>query len=118
MEKKILSDAEWKAKLTPEQYHVLREAGTERPFTGQFYHNKDEGRYFCAGCGAELLDSAENYDSGSGWPRFTAPNDAEAVRAHVDTKNGMRRVELRSAACDGDWGNVFADGTGVTGRQH
>src|SRR3546814_1978333 len=85
------SDAEWKAKLTPEQYHVLREAGTERPFTGKFYHNKDEGRYFCAGCGAELFDSAEKYDSGSGWPSFTAPIDEEAVSEHVDTKHGMRR---------------------------
>src|SRR3546814_10959383 len=114
MEKKILSDAEWKAKLTPEQYHVLREAGTESPFTGKFYHNKDEGRYFCAGCGAELFDSAEKYDSGSGWPSFTAPIDAEAVSEHVDTKHGMRRVEIRCAACDGHLGHVFPDGPGVT----
>src|SRR3546814_18171686 len=93
MEKKILSDAEWKAKLTPEQYHVLREAGTERPFTGKFYHNKDEGRYFCAGCGAELFDSAEKYESGPGWPRLTAPNDAAAGRENDTTKTAKQRGE-------------------------
>src|SRR3546814_5664574 len=91
---------------------------TERPFTGKFYHNKDEGRYFCAGCGAELFDSAEKYDSGSGWPSFTAPIDAEAVSEHVDTKHGMRRVEIRCAACDGHLGHVFPDGPGVTGLRY
>jgi peptide-methionine (R)-S-oxide reductase len=118
MEKKILSDTEWKARLTPEQYHVLREAGTEHAFSGKYYHNEAEGRYFCAGCGAELFDSGEKYDSGSGWPSFTAPIDGDAIVEHVDMSHGMRRVEIRCASCEGHLGHVFPDGPGVTGLRY
>ena len=118
MEKKILTEAEWKARLTPEQYHVLREAGTERAFTGKYNGNKAEGRYFCAGCGVELFDSDEKYDSGSGWPSFTAPVGAEAVSEHMDTSHGMRRVEVRCASCEGHLGHVFPDGPGVNGLRY
>ncbi|HKX23248.1 MAG TPA: peptide-methionine (R)-S-oxide reductase MsrB [Rhizorhapis sp.] len=118
MEKKILTEAEWKARLTPEQYHVLREAGTERAFTGKYNGNKAEGRYFCAGCGVELFDSDEKYDSGSGWPSFTAPVGAEAVSEHMDTSHGMRRVEVRCASCEGHLGHVFPDGPGVDGLRY
>ncbi|QUT08023.1 peptide-methionine (R)-S-oxide reductase MsrB [Sphingobium phenoxybenzoativorans] len=118
MEKLNLTDAEWREKLSPEQYHVLREAGTERAFTGKYNANKADGTYYCAGCGAELFDADEKYDSGSGWPSFTAPVDADAVEEKVDVSHGMRRVEVLCAKCEGHLGHVFPDGPGVNGLRY
>src|SRR3569623_502463 len=88
-----MPEAEWRQRLSPEQYHVLREAGTEPPFTGRYVHNHDEGEYRCAGCGELLFDSGAKYDSGSGWPSFTRPA-SEMISEHSDTSHGMRRVEV------------------------
>lgn len=109
-EKLHLSEAEWRERLTPEQYHVLREHGTERAFTGRYERNKATGVYMCAGCGAPLFASAAKYDSGSGWPSYTAPVVGEAVEAFRDDSHGMSRVEVRCARCDGHLGHVFPDG--------
>ena len=100
-EKLHLTEAEWRERLTPEQYHVLREHGTERAFTGRYEKNKATGVYMCAGCGAPLFDAATKYDSGSGWPSYTAPLDGEAVAALRDESHGMTRVEVRCARCEG-----------------
>jgi peptide-methionine (R)-S-oxide reductase len=109
-EKLHLTEAEWRERLTPEQYHVLREHGTERAFTGRYERNKATGIYMCAGCGAPLFASDTKYDSGSGWPSYTAPLDSEAVEAFRDDSHGMSRVEVRCARCDGHLGHVFPDG--------
>lgn len=110
MERLTLSESEWRARLSPEQYAVLREAGTERAFAGVLNHNKATGAYDCAGCGNPLFTSDTKYDSGSGWPSFTAPVSADAVIEHVDISHGMRRVEIVCAKCDGHLGHVFPDG--------
>ncbi|MCL4673761.1 MAG: peptide-methionine (R)-S-oxide reductase MsrB [Sphingomonadaceae bacterium] len=107
---KTLTDAEWRERLTPEQYHILREKGTERAYTGVFDKHYDPGEYYCAGCGAKLFESDAKYNSGCGWPAFTRPAEGEAVAEHRDTSYGMIRTEVTCAACDGHLGHVFPDG--------
>ncbi|HYD25274.1 MAG TPA: peptide-methionine (R)-S-oxide reductase MsrB [Croceibacterium sp.] len=109
-EKMNLTDAEWREKLTPEQYRVLREAGTERAFTGKYEKNKAAGEYLCAACGQPLFDSEAKFDSGSGWPSFTRPMAGDAVEEHRDTAHGMVRTEVVCARCEGHLGHVFPDG--------
>jgi peptide-methionine (R)-S-oxide reductase len=112
-----LSDREWRERLSDEQYQVLRQAGTEPPFTGRYVDNHDEGDYRCAGCGELLFDSDAKFDSGSGWPSFTRPA-SETVTEHADTSHGMRRVEVRCGKCDGHLGHLFPDGPAPTGLRY
>ncbi len=109
-EKMHLTDAEWRERLTPEQYQILRQAGTERAFTGKYEKNKGAGEYVCAGCGQPLFDSETKFDSGSGWPSFTRPASDDAVEEHRDTAHGMIRTEVVCSRCDGHLGHVFPDG--------
>jgi peptide-methionine (R)-S-oxide reductase len=118
MEQLNLSESEWRKRLTPEQFHVLREAGTERAFSGLYNDNKADGIYRCAACQLELFDSADKYDSGSGWPSFTQPIAPDHVVEHADVSHGMRRVEVRCARCDGHLGHVFPDGPPPTGMRY
>jgi peptide-methionine (R)-S-oxide reductase len=104
------TDAQWREELTPEQYQVLRKAGTERAFTGKYVDNHADGTYTCAGCGAELFDSQTKFESGSGWPSFTEPKVAEAVEVKRDVSHGMIRTEVVCRACGGHLGHVFEDG--------
>jgi peptide-methionine (R)-S-oxide reductase len=113
-----LTDAEWRERLTPEQYRILREAGTERAFTGKYEKNKAAGEYVCAACGQPLFESETKYDSGSGWPSFTAPAAGDAVEEHRDNAHGMVRTEVTCAKCAGHLGHVFPDGPGPNGLRY
>ena len=107
----------WKEKLTPEQYHILREKGTEAPFVGKYVNTKEKGMYKCAACGNELFSSGTKFDSGSGWPSFTEPANRENVRLELDTSLGMERVEVICKKCGSHLGHVFDDGPKDKGGQ-
>lgn len=106
---KKLSDKEWKKRLSPEQYHILREKGTEAPFSGELLYNKDHGTYTCMACGAPIFSSETKFDSGSGWPSFYDVTNTKAVNLHEDHSNGMHRVEVSCANCGSHLGHVFND---------
>lgn len=111
-------DSDWKAKLTPEQFNICRQKGTERAFTGEYYKTKDKGVYRCRCCGKELFSSDTKYDSGSGWPSFWAPMENTAIKSETDTSHGMRRVEVMCNECDAHLGHVFEDGPEPTGLRY
>ncbi|MEQ1522203.1 MAG: peptide-methionine (R)-S-oxide reductase MsrB [Aestuariivirga sp.] len=112
------TDAQWRAELTPEQYRVLREHGTERAGTSPLNNEKASGMYKCAGCGADLFPSDTKYDSGTGWPSYYAPTSPDAVSEHVDKSWFSTRTEVRCAKCDGHLGHVFPDGPDPTGLRY
>ncbi len=112
------TEAEWRRDLTPEQFHVLREKGTERPFSGEYDHSFEPGVYHCAGCGAELFRSEAKYDSGCGWPAFYEPAGETAVETEEDRSFFMRRTEVLCASCEGHLGHVFPDGPHPTGLRY
>ncbi len=112
------TDADWRARLSPEQYQVCRQKGTERAFTGAYWNDKTPGTYLCAGCGEALFDSATKFDSGSGWPSFWDPANPDAVVTEEDHTHGMRRVEALCARCGSHLGHVFPDGPQPTGLRY
>jgi peptide-methionine (R)-S-oxide reductase len=112
------TEAEWRAQLSPDQYHVLREKGTERPFTGALVNNHADGLYHCAGCDAPLFKSGTKFESGSGWPSFYEPATPGAVHHHEDVSHGMRRVEVTCSTCGSHLGHVFPDGPNPTGQRY
>jgi len=118
IEKVQKTEEHWRAELTPEQYHVLREKGTERPFTGEYDHVFEQGTYRCAGCGTELFSSDAKYDSGCGWPAFYAPASEDAIDEETDASLGMVRTEVMCAACGGHLGHLFPDGPAPTGIRY
>lgn len=118
IEKVTKTDAEWRQTLTPAQFHVLREKGTERAFTGEYAESHEQGVFHCAGCGNPLFDAATKFDSGTGWPSFFQPISPEAVETETDTKFFMRRTEVLCAKCDGHLGHVFPDGPAPTHQRY
>lgn len=112
------TDEEWRKELTPEQYRIMRQKGTERPFTGEYNASKEPGMYKCAACGTPLFDSDTKYDSGSGWPSFTEPVSKDNVRTESDNSLMMRRTEVLCAKCDAHLGHVFDDGPGPTNQRY
>jgi len=118
MEKVRKTDEEWRKQLTPEQYHVARQKGTEPAFTGKYWDNHEPGLYRCACCGAELFQSDTKFESGTGWPSFYAPVEPGNVRTEEDTSHGMRRVEALCAQCDANLGHVFPDGPKPSGLRY
>ena len=112
------SDAEWRATLTPDQYRVLRQKGTERAFSGALWNEHRPGTYRCAGCGADLFDAATKFESGTGWPSFDAPIASGRVRVETDRSHGMTRSEVLCARCDAHLGHVFPDGPATTGERY
>jgi peptide-methionine (R)-S-oxide reductase len=119
MKRKVIkTDEEWRQELTPEQYAVARRKATERPFTGEYHDSKEKGVYKCAACGNELFSSDAKFDSGCGWPSFTAPTSGDNVREEVDTSHGMHRTEVLCASCDAHLGHVFDDGPRPTNLRY
>lgn len=112
------TDDEWRRELTPQQYYVTRQKGTEPPFTGEYTDLHDKGAYRCVCCGAELFSSQAKFDSHCGWPSYTAPLDEQKVREESDLSHGMRRVEVLCSQCDAHLGHVFPDGPGPTGMRY
>ena len=112
------TESEWREKLDPMQYRVLREGGTEHPFTGAYWNSKDPGVYTCGGCGIELFDSATKYDSGTGWPSFWEAMDPDRIATRTDTSHGMVRTEVLCKGCGGHLGHLFPDGPRPTGKRY
>lgn len=112
------TDEEWRRELTPEQFHVCRQKGTERPFSGRYWNEKTPGTYRCAACGQPLFDAATKYDSGTGWPSFTAPLSPQAVATEEDRSHGMIRTEVICSRCESHLGHVFPDGPAPTGQRY
>jgi len=113
-----MTPEEWKKTLTPEQYEILREKGTERAFTGKYWNHKEKGQYYCAGCGAPLFESETKFESGCGWPSYFKPVADSAITEHLDKSHGMIRTEVTCSQCGGHLGHVFTDGPAPTGLRY